>query len=314
MRDLIIIGAGPAGLSAATYAASEGLDALVVEQGRVGGQASRSARIENYLGFPLGISGEELAKRAEAQARQFGAEFETGVVTFLTRSAVQSGLEVEWVNERGGELFFEHTRAILLATGVRYRELDVPGAKEAAEAGLLHYGATASDAHKYDGKTVVVYGGANSAGQAALNFARHAHEVILVSRSPLEKSMSTYLIHKIEATVNIDVRDDATITGLDGSIEDSLARVVVNGEQYSLHAHGVFVFIGAQPGTEWLPDEVIRDQHGFVVAGIGRLEHETSLPGLFVAGDVRSGSMKRVASAVGDGAAAVSDIHRYLNG
>lgn len=308
MRDLVIIGAGPAGLSAATYAASEGLDVLVLEKERIGGQAFRSARIENYLGFPLGISGEELARRAEAQARQFGAEFAQDTITRLQR--IDNGIVVDVFGEYSRSFIpWATARSVLIATGVEYRRLNIPGEE------LVQYGATATDALKYDDGTVVIYGGANSAGQAALNFSRHAKRVHILSRSPLVKSMSSYLIEKIGACENITVHQGTEITEVRTWGKELHVSYKLNGQGIGLIADAVFIFIGAVPHTEWMDESgVTLDTKGFVVTGVWTPRaHETSVPGVFAAGDVRSGTMKRVASGVGDGANAVSDIHDYLS-
>jgi thioredoxin reductase (NADPH) len=296
VRDLIIVGAGPAGLSAAVYAASEGLDVLVLEPDKIGGQAERSARVENYLGFPTGIPGEDLARRAEAQARQFGAEFRHVAVDSIERTA--DGRLLVMGDEQGVDLGLD-AHCVLLATGVQYRELDVPGIKGRT----VFYGAAATDALRYRGKRVVVYGGGNSAGQCALNFARYAEEVHILARSPLSKSMSVYLLDKIAATPNIH-----PVQGEITSIDDH----TVTYDQGKLPADAVFIFIGAAPRTDWMPKEVLRDEHGFLVTGQGVRSLETTMPGVFAVGDARSGSMKRVASAVGEGGTAISQIHDYL--
>ena len=302
MRDLIIIGAGPAGLSAAVYAASEGLDVLVLEADKIGGQAERSARIENYLGFPTGIPGEDLTRRAEAQARQFGAEFQTVTVDYLKR----------WADGRitvmNGVRWGMDARAILLATGVQYRELNVPGIREQAGR-TVFYGASASDALRYRGKRVAIYGGGNSAGQAALNFARYAEDVYVLSRSPIERTMSAYLLGKLAATDNIHTYTGEidNVGALGGALEVSY------GQGIGLAVDALFIFIGATPQAEWLPRDILRDEHGYLVTGQGVRSLETTMPGVFAVGDIRSGSMKRVAAAVGEGGTAVSQVHDYLS-
>jgi thioredoxin reductase (NADPH) len=324
LYDLVIVGAGPAGLAAAVYGASEGLQTVVVEREAPGGQAGQSASIENYLGFPRGLSGEDLAHRAVAQARRLGAEMVlTREVTALEPRGPVHALRFD----DGSEI---EARAVLVATGVSYRLLAAPGLTELTGRGVF-YGATASEASACTDDVVYVVGAANSAGQAALNFARYAQRVVLLVRGDrLEKSMSQYLVDRITAAANVDVRLETEVVGGRGT--DHLEAITLtnraNGDAEEVDATWLFVFIGASPRTDWLPGQVERDEKGFLVTGPDLLTRaecthpwplarvpfalETSLPGVFAAGDVRLDSMKRVASAVGEGAMAVHFVHRYL--
>ncbi|MCW2810964.1 MAG: response regulator receiver modulated FAD-dependent pyridine nucleotide-disulfide oxidoreductase [Friedmanniella sp.] len=322
--DLVIVGGGPAGLGAAVYAASEGLKVVVVERSAAGGQAGQSSRIENYLGFPDGVSGDQLTDRARRQALRFGAELLTA------RTVVD--LQVQGPGRR--VLFSDGSsvlaRAVVLATGVSYRRLDAGGADDLVGRGV-YYGSAATQAEACRDDHVVIVGGANSAGQAAVFFSRHAARVSLVVRgADLEKSMSAYLVDQIAAIDTIDVRLNTVVTTCAGTDRLQCLTLVdrVSGTQQVVDAGHLFVFIGAAPLTDWLPGDVVRDDAGFVVAGpeltaggkrppAWDLERdpyllETSVPGVFVAGDVRSQSVKRVASAVGEGALAVTLVHRYL--
>ena len=321
LYDLCIVGAGPAGLAAAVYAASEGLRAVVVEKEAPGGQAGQSASIQNYLGFPKGLSGADLAHRATAQATRFGAEM------LLARDVV--GLEsrgpVRALRLEGSDDI--EARAVLVASGVSYRRLQGPGLEELAGRGVF-YGSSAAEAAQCQGEDVYLVGAANSAGQAALNFARYAKRVVMLVRgSSLEASMSMYLVAQIEAAENIEVRLGASVVAAHG--DEHLERITIaTGEQTTEEADTswLFVYIGAAPRTDWLGETVVRDSHGFVVTGndllatdrpawpLARAPYalETSLPGVFAAGDVRLDSMKRVASAVGEGAMTVYLVHRYL--
>lgn len=322
LYDLCIVGAGPAGLAAAVYAASEGLQTVVVERDAPGGQAGQSASIENYLGFPKGLSGSDLTHRAVAQAARFGAEMVLArdVVGFETRGPVRAVL-------LDGSTDIE-ARAVLVASGVSYRRLGAPGVDDVVGRGV-YYGASASEAAQTAGEDVYVVGAANSAGQAALNFARHARRVVIVIRgSALEASMSQYLVSRILSTPNVEVRLRTEVVAArgDGHLECVTLEDRGTGEREEVRASWVFVFIGAAPRTDWLGDTVARDARGFVLTGpelppgpdIGwPLERapyalETSVPGVFAAGDVRLDSMKRVASAVGEGAMSVYLVHRYL--
>lgn len=322
LYDLCIVGAGPAGLAAAVYAASEGLQTVVVERDAPGGQAGQSASIENYLGFPNGLSGADLTHRAVAQAARFGAEMVLArdVVGFETRGPVRAVL-------LDGSTDIE-ARAVLVASGVSYRRLEAPGVDDVVGRGV-YYGASASEASQTVGEDVYVVGAANSAGQAALNFARYARRVVMVVRGgDLAASMSQYLVSRILATDNIEVRLRTEVVAArgDGHLECVTLADRDAGTREEVGAGWLFVFIGAAPRTGWLGDSVARDGRGFVLTGpdlppgpdIGwPLERapyalETSVPGVFAAGDVRLDSMKRVASAVGEGAMSVYLVHRYL--
>jgi thioredoxin reductase (NADPH) len=322
--DLIVIGGGPAGLGAAVYGASEGLRTVLVEREAVGGQAGQSSRIENYLGFPSGIAGTDLARRATTQARRFGAEM-------LLTSEVSS-LDVcgsaRVVGLANGDELSAH--AVLLTTGVAYRRLAAPGIDAFTGAGV-YYGATATEAQSCENEDVYIVGGANSAGQAAVFLARLARSVTIVVRGPsLERSMSHYLIQQIAELPNVRVRAGSEVVGASGN--DHLERLRIadreTGTEEEVAASWLFVFIGAAPCTDWLGKEVLRDDNGFVLTGPDLLVDgqllpdwprerqpyflETSVPGVFAAGDVRTQSVKRVASAVGEGAMAVTLVHRYL--
>jgi len=322
--DLIVIGGGPAGLGAAVYGASEGLRTVLVEREATGGQAGQSSKIENYLGFPGGVTGGELAWRATTQARRFGAEM-------LLTSDVSS-LEVcgsaRVVGLANGSQLSAH--AVLLATGVAYRRLAVPGLDTFTGSGV-YYGATVTEAQSCGGEDVYIVGGANSAGQAAVFLSRAARQVTIIVRGPnLERSMSHYLIEQIRELPNVRVQTGSEIVGASGS--DHLERLRIanreTGTEEEVEASWLFVFIGAAPYTDWLGKEVARDENGFVLTGPDLLTDgllpadwplerqpyylETSVPGVFAAGDVRGQSVKRVASAVGEGAMAVTLVHRYL--
>lgn len=322
--DLIVIGAGPAGLAAAVYGASEGLRTAVIEREVPGGQAGTSSRIENYLGFPHGISGADLSRRAVTQAKRLGAEILNPQA--VTGIRVEDSYKIVTLDD-GSEL---RSRALVLSTGVEARTLGIPG-EERLNGASVYYGAAASEAVSYSGCHVVVVGGANSAGQGAMFLSRYAeHVTILVRGDSLAKSMSQYLIDQIEATPNITVRPHAQVTELEG--EDRLTsmtvRDTVTGAEEDLPADAMFIFIGAVPGSDLVRGLLELDDHGFVLTGPdlvhdGRrprgwtlrrdpLLLETSVPGIFAAGDVRHDVMRRVASAVGQGALAVSLVHQYL--
>jgi thioredoxin reductase (NADPH) len=324
--DLIVIGGGPAGLGAAVYGASEGLRTVLVERTATGGQAGQSSRIENYLGFPDGVSGSQLTERARRQATRFGAELLT------TRDVV--GLDVNGsartVRFADGGTIDAHT--VILATGVSYRQLGAPGLDDMTGRGV-YYGSTLTEAAACTGQDIYIVGGANSAGQAAVYLAKHAKSVtILVRGASLERSMSYYLIQQLREIGNISVRTCTEVIAAEGSdhLERLTLRDTSTGATEIVGAQWLFLFIGAAPLTDWLDGVVDRDERGFVVAGpdlsasidgdrppgweLDRAPYhlETSVPGVFVAGDARAESAKRVASAVGEGAMAVMLVHRYL--
>ncbi|MGE2727744.1 FAD-dependent oxidoreductase [Mycolicibacterium pulveris] len=318
--DLVVIGGGPAGLAAAVYGASEGLKTVLIERTATGGQAGQSSRIENYLGFPDGLSGAQLAERARRQAEKFRAELITAAE--VTRLDVDGAARTIHLSD--GRAI--GTRAVILAMGVDYRQLDADGCAGLTGAGL-YYGATASVAADCAGEDVFVIGGANSAGQAAMHLSRTANSVTLVCRRTLEDSMSYYLIQQIRAQPNISELPYTKVHAVKGA--DHLERVFLEnirtGERDEHGCERMFVFIGAEPRTDWVERAgIARDDHGFVLAGpdlrnvagwtLDRPPHqlETSVPGVFVAGDVRSESAKRVAAAVGEGSMAVMLVHRYL--
>jgi len=323
--DLVIVGAGPAGLAAAVYGASEGLRVAVVERQATGGQAGTSSRIENYLGFPKGISGADLARRATGQALRLGAEILTAVEATSVR--VEEPARVVTLAD-GTEL---SCHALLVATGMRLRELEEPSCRRLTGAGVF-YGATLAEGANYRGEQVVVVGGANSAGQAAMMFSRFAEQVTVLVRGPsIADGMSRYLIDQIEATPTIEVLTHASVAEARGS--DHLEEVVIRdsrtGELTVRKAGGLFVFIGARPHSDLVRDVVATSEAGFVLTGPDIAGHpgprpsrwplerepyllETSVPGIFAAGDVRHGAVRRVASAVGQGSHCVTFVHAYL--
>jgi thioredoxin reductase (NADPH) len=322
--DLIIIGGGPAGLGAAVYGASEGLRTLMLEKHSTGGQAGTSSRIENYLGFPKGLSGADLARRATDQATRLGAEILTAkrasevAVDGAYRSVtLDDGVEVR-------------CRSLIVATGVTVRELELPGVKELTGAGI-YYGAALTEAANYRNQEVFVIGGANSAGQAAMFFSRFARKVTMVVRaSELEKGMSQYLVDQIQATENIEVRVRTVVESISGEaqLEGITLREIDTDKTESLPAAAMFIFIGAVPHSEMVTGVVKCNQAGFIMTGASLFHEgkrprgwalqrdpfplECSVPGIFAAGDVRQGAVRRVASAVGEGAIAVSQVHQYL--
>jgi thioredoxin reductase (NADPH) len=317
--DLVIVGGGPAGLAAAVYGASEGLRTVMVERDAPGGQAGQSSRIENYLGFPAGLSGSDLARRATDQARRLGAEL-LSVQDAVALDVGGTGREV--VLSGGGSL---SASCVLVASGVSYNQLDAPGFEQFRGAGV-YYGAALSEAKACRDQTVAVIGGANSAGQAAVYFSKYAGRVIMLVRADsLAKSMSHYLIEQIAQLENVDVRTGWRAVGAEGTDGhvSALRMAGPDGAETTEDVDAVFVFIGALPRTDWLEGVVARDERGFILAGadakaagwpLARDPYplETSVPGVFVAGDVRARSIKRVASAVGEGSMAVSLIHEYL--
>ena len=323
--DLAIYGAGPAGLSAAVYGASEGLTTILVERLAVGGQAASSSKIENYLGFPKGISGAELAERAREQAVHFGAELLLG----------REGVRGEFVPGKGAGYLADGTKIVarctICATGVQYRRLNLPGEEKFLGAGV-YYGAGASEASLCSNEDVFVVGGGNSAGQAALHFSRFAKTVtILAIEDALKNTMSHYLIDRIQATPNIRVLTRTVVSGLEGNeiLREIVLKNCNTAEQQTVATRWLFVCIGGVPHTDWAVEVGIqRDESGYLITGPdllldgGSPQHwpldrnpyylETNVPGVFAAGDVRHGSVKRCASAVGEGAMAVTFVHHYL--
>jgi thioredoxin reductase (NADPH) len=321
--DVVIVGGGPAGLAAAVYAASEGLKTILVEQEAPGGQAGTTSRIENYLGFPAGLSGGDLARRGLAQARRLGAEIlSPDEVTGIRRDDPYRMVTLAAAGDVS-------CQTVVVATGVSYRQLDVPGAAELAGAGI-YYGAATTEAVLYRDQEVAVVGGGNSAGQAAVYLSRFAKHVLLMVRTAELSGMSQYLIDQMAAIPNIEVRYETAVASASGHGHLSAIRIICPGGEEELQLAAAFVFIGQQPRTDWLEGTVIRDPGGFVLTGAQLLEDgkrpagwgldrdpfllESSLPGVFVAGDVRHRSVKRIASAVGEGAMAVQFVHQYLAG
>jgi thioredoxin reductase (NADPH) len=315
---VVIVGSGPAGLSAAVYGASEGFSTLVVDEGGLGGQATSSSLIRNYLGFPRGISGGRLAEQAYEQAWVFGANF-----AFM-QCAVgiqRNGADISVMLSQHGPV---SARAVILATGATYRRLGIPELEELNGAGVF-YGGPASEAQGLKGLEVYVVGGANSAGQAALHLARYASRVTLVVRAQsLGAGMSHYLVRQVEAAANVDVRLGSEVVGGggDGAWLDRLVLRAADGTEETVPAQGLFLMIGAHPRTDWLPSDIARDSRGFVLTGpdLGEdcgwplqrnpLLLETSMPGVLAAGDARHGAVKRVASAVGEGSIAIQLVHQ----
>ena len=324
--DLIVIGGGPAGLGAALYGASEGLRTVLVERTATGGQAGQSSRIENYLGFPDGVSGNELTARARRQAGKFGAE----ILTTREVTGVELKGSARLVRFADGSAIAAHT--VILASGVTYRQLTAPGCADMTGRGV-YYGSALTEATGCAGQQVYIVGGANSAGQAAVYLAKHGATVTILVRAPsLTKSMSHYLIEQVESIPQITVRVCTEVVEAHGT--DHLERLTLRdantGATETVEAQYLFVFIGAAPLTDWLDGVLVRDDHGFVLAGPdlltdGKLPSawpldrapyhlESSVPGVFVAGDVRAESAKRVASAVGEGSISIQLVHRILSG
>jgi thioredoxin reductase (NADPH) len=323
--DLVIIGAGPAGLAAAVYAASNGIRCLIVEKQAPGGQAGNSPRIENYLGFPNGLSGMDLARRAMAQVKRFGAEIISTQAVESVR--VQESYRVTVMSD-GSEV---SSKAVLIATGARFRRLDIPGIKDLIGAGV-YYGAAYTEAMNYKDQPVFVIGGANSAGQGAMYLSRFASKVTQVIRSPAGPTMSKYLIDAESANPKIEhllETEMVEIHGKPGQIESVVVKDNQAGETRTLPAAAVFIFIGALPQSEIVRDLVVVDEKGFIVTGTDLMKDgkppkgwpldrdpmilETSIPGIFAAGDVRLGTTHRVATATGEGGIAVGAIEAYLN-
>jgi thioredoxin reductase (NADPH) len=322
--DLAIVGGGPAGLAAAVYGASEGLRTVMIEREAPGGQAGLSSRIENYLGFPAGLSGSDLARRAVAQARRFGVE----ILSPQDVVGLRFDGPYRYVKLADGEEI--SCNALLLAMGVQWRSLDVPGIDRLQGAGV-YYGGGTTEAIACRGETVYIIGGANSAGQAAMHFSKYAEKVVMLVRGKsLASTMSHYLIEQIEKTPNIQVWTQSSVVEVQG--DTRLTGITVHcdstGTREQLPASSLFIFIGAQPRTQWLGDLIERDERGFILSGPDLLRDgkrpaswtldrdpgllETNIPGIFVVGDVRHGSVKRVASGVGEGAVVVQFMHQYL--
>jgi len=309
--DLVVIGAGPAGLAAAVYGASEGLVTLLLDASAPGGQAARSSRIENYLGFPQGVSGEALARRAMIQALKFGTQLFTPCEV-VGLEECGTGIAVRLVDDsliRAG--------GVIVATGAEYGRLEVDRWSEFESRGDIHFSATELEVRAYASQPVVVVGGANSAGQAAMYLASLGCHVDLVVRAKeVGARMSNYLVERAIAHPLVEVHADSTVAGLSGDAHLEGVRILRSGEPQDLKARALFCFIGATPSTSWVPDGVAKDARGFILTdrelpadGHPRLPFETSMPGVFAAGDVRFGSMKRVAAAVGEGASAVASVH-----
>ncbi len=325
--DLILVGGGPAGLAAAVYGASEGLRTVIIEREAPGGQAGTSSRIENYLGFPVGLSGSDLARRAVTQAKRFGVEILAPQE--VTGIRVEDPYRVVTLSN-GNEI---SCHALILGLGVSWRRLDVPGLDVLTGAGV-YYGAAQTEALSCQGEDVYIVGGANSAGQAAMNFSKYARQVtMLVRGSSLAKSMSQYLIEQIAETPNIIVQTHSSVVGAEGKTSLEAIAIESAGEIKIVPATSLFIFIGAVPKTDWLEGLIERDERGFIMTGsdlkqsveVG-LSHrpkgwqlnrdpyllETNVPGVFAVGDVRHGSVKRVASGVGEGSICVQFVHQYL--
>ncbi|MGH9405839.1 MAG: FAD-dependent oxidoreductase [Terriglobia bacterium] len=323
--DLLIVGGGPAGLAAAVYGASEGLRTVMVEREAPGGQAGMSSRIENYLGFPSGLSGGDLARRAVTQARRFGVEILAPQEA--TRLSIEESSKMVSLAD-GTEI---GCKAMVIATGVSYRKLDVPGMVRLQGAGV-YYGAAMTEGEACGGEDVYIVGGANSAGQAAMYFSKFARRVVMLVRGDsLSATMSQYLIDQLQATGNVQMETRSEVVEVHGAerLEAISVHCAESGEVTQVHTNSLFIFIGAAPRTDWLSGVVERDDRGFILSGADLLREgkppkdwrlgrdpwllETSVPGVFVAGDVRHGSVKRVASSVGEGSIAVQFIHQYLS-
>jgi thioredoxin reductase (NADPH) len=324
LYDVVIIGAGPAGLAAAVYGGTEGLKTLMIEKKAPGGQAGTSSRIENYLGFPSGLSGADLTRRALTQAQRFGVEILTPsqVVDISIKDnykilALSNGPEIK-------------TKTIIISTGVDYRTLDITGISDLTGSGV-YYGSATAEAHSCRDKEVYIVGGGNSAGQAAMYLSGFAKNVyVVIRKSSLDSTMSRYLIDQINSTANITVAADSIITEVIGEkrLQCLMLENTITGEKKTCEAGALFIFIGARPETEWIKLNILRDSKGFIVTGRDLFKHnnlkkiwklerdpyllETCIPGIFCAGDVRAGAMNRVASAVGEGAMAIKLVHEYL--
>jgi thioredoxin reductase (NADPH) len=323
--DVLIIGAGPAGLAASVYGSCEGLKTLLIEKNNPGGQASSSARIENYLGFPKGLSGAELTRRAIAQTLRFGTEILTPKV--VKNISIQNGYKV--IEMTDGSVV--HSKTIVIATGVEYTKLEIPGLENYTGAGV-YYGSASVEAHACKDKSVYIVGGGNSACQAALYISTFAKDVnILFRRGSIKETAANYLVENIRKTPNIKELPYVEVinTSGNGVLEKITLKNSETGEEKTVTAKALFIYIGAKPGTAWLQDIVVKDEQGFILTGsdlmkdksyntIWKLEREpyvpeTSIPGIFASGDVRFGSMKGISSAVGEGAMAIRFVRKYLN-
>jgi thioredoxin reductase (NADPH) len=324
LYDVVIIGAGPAGLGAAVYGASEGLKTLLIERRAPGGQAGTSSRIENYLGFPTGLSGAELTRRAITQATRFGAEFLSPQE--VANITVKDGYKIIKLGD-GAEL---NARSVVITTGVSYRQLGARGEENFTGAGV-YYGAATTEAYACSDQDVYVVGGGNSAGQAAMYLSKYARTVHILIRKPdLSSTMSQYLIDQINGTKNITVCGKTVVTEMSGNgrLEEIEIQNIENGASERVKTRSVFIFIGAKPCTDWMQLDLIRNDKGFIETGrdLLRFENfkkkwkldrepfllESSMPGIFAAGDVRAGAMNRIASAVGEGAMSIKFVHEYL--
>ncbi len=325
LYDVIIIGAGPAGLAAAVYGGSEGLKTLLIDRKAPGGQAGTSSRIENYLGFPKGLSGADLARRAITQATRFGIEFLSPLE--VTKIDVQDSYKIIHLSDDSSI----KSKAVVIATGVNYRKLSNKGMDALTGAGV-YYGAATTEAHTCKDGDVYIIGGGNSAGQGAMYLSKFAKKVhIVIRRDSLATTMSSYLIDQINTTENIELIPNTEIIEAkgEGHLEQVVLRDNISGEEQEREARAIFIFIGARPYTEWTGQDFLKDGKGFLITGRDVLDNtngtvqwrqnqppyllETSVPGVFAAGDVRSGAMNRVASAVGEGAISISLVHKYLN-
>lgn len=325
MYDVLIIGAGPAGLAASVYGSCEGLKTLLIEKNNPGGQASSSARIENYLGFPKGLSGAELTRRAIAQTLRFGTEILTPKI--VKEIHLQNGYKI--VEMTDGSVV--HSKTIVIATGVEYTELGIPGIENYTGAGV-YYGSASVEAHACKGQSVYIVGGGNSACQAALHISKFAKDVnILFRRGSIKDTAANYLVENIRKTPNIKELPYVEVINISGNgvLEQITLKNSETGEEKIVSAKALFIYIGAKPGTAWLKDIVLKDEHGFIITGsdltkeksyntFWKVEREpyipeTSVPGIFATGDVRYGSMKGISSAVGEGAMAIRFVRKYLN-
>jgi thioredoxin reductase (NADPH) len=308
-RDVCIVGAGPAGLASAVVAGSEGLSTCLIDGGRIGGQASTSTAIENYLGFPQGISGAELARLGLAQAEKFGVSHHRAFVASITKltKGANKGRHLLILDDGTEHI----ARAVVVATGLQWRPLDIPGAVALQDSGVFLGGAVAGAKARCRKKEVHVLGAGNSAGQAAVFLASFASKVTILTRSPLASKMSDYLVRRLTALDNVMVREIESIRECVGEQRLKGLRLVTKHGAAYVPAEYLYSFIGAQPKTFWLPDSVKRDEAGFVRT---KADYATSVPGIFAVGDVRAGSLKRVSQAVGEGSAVVSSVLGHING